>query len=108
MEIAFLFGGETAILSSIEPDQYALHVPKGKNSPSLIADFLDTCPGIDVEKVSKDFKNSDVISFKSENFWEEIVEEVSNAISDVYDRDIRVVRASMLSPLRSRNHENHS
>lgn len=103
MEIAFLFGGETAILSSIEPDHYALHVPKGKNSPSLIADFLDTCPGIDVEKVSQDFENSDVIGFTSENLWSDVVEEVGNAISDVYDEDIRVVRASMLSPLRTPN-----
>lgn len=93
MEIAFLFDGRMAVLSSIEPHEYALHIPKGNNSPSLIADFLDTCPGIEVEKVNRAFQNSDVISFKSEGQpWEDVVEEVCNAINDVYDTDIRVSR----------------
>ena len=93
MEIAFLFEDRMAILSSIEPNEYALYVPKGKKSPALIADFLDTCPGIDVEKVNKAFKNSDVISFKSDGqSWENVVEEICNAINDVYDTDIRVSR----------------
>lgn len=97
MEIAFLFDGYMAILSSIEPDEYVLHVPKGKNSPALIADFLDTCPGVDVEKVDKAFQNSDVISFKADGVsWENIVEEVCNAINDVYDADITVKRGSAL------------
>ena len=100
MEIAFLFDGRMAILSSIEPNEYALHVPKGKNSPALIADFLDTCPGIEVEKLNKALQNSDVISFKSDGLpWENVVEEVCNAINDVYDTDIRVSRnSSFLTP----------
>lgn len=86
-----------AILSSIEPHEYALHVPKGKNSPALIADFLDTCPGIEVEKVNRAFQKSDVISFKSDGQpWENVVEEVCNAINDVYDTDIRVSRNSFI------------
>lgn len=98
MEIAFLFDGRMAILSSVEPKQFALHVPKGKNSPSLIADFLDTCPGIEVEKVSRAFEKADVISFRSEGQpWEDVVEEVCNAINDIYDTDIRVVN-SLLTP----------
>lgn len=98
MEIAFLFDGRMAVLSSIEPNEYALHVPKGKNSPALIADFLDTCPGIEVEKLNRALQNSDVISFKSDcQPWENVVEEVCNAINDVYDTDIRISRNSSIS-----------
>lgn len=93
MEIAFLFDGRMAVLSCIEPHEYVLHVPKSKNSPALIADFLDTCPGIDVEKVNRAFQNSDVISFRSDGLpWENVVEEVCNAINDIYDTDIRISR----------------
>lgn len=93
MEKAFVFDGSMAILSSIEPEEFALHLPKAKNSPALIADFLDSVPGIEVEKVNKVFRHSDVISFRSHELQtSEVVEEVINAISDVYDTDVQVCR----------------
>ena len=101
MEIAFLFktieNGEEkelmARLHCILPERYILAVPKGKNSPALLADFLDKCPGFTVTRIDKSHKQADLISFTTkEKYWNETVTEVCNAINDIYDTDISIPR----------------
>lgn len=101
MEIAFLFktfeNGEKrdrmARLHSILPGKCILAVPKGKNSPALLADFLDKCPGFSVKQIDKYNKEADLIFFTTEGlYWSETVEEVCNAINDIYDADITFSR----------------
>ena len=101
MELAFLFktieNGEErdlmAKLHCILPERYILAVPKGKNSPALLADFLDKCPDFSVSRIDKSHKQADLIYFSTQGkFWEETVVEVCNAINDIYDTDISIPR----------------
>ena len=101
MEIAFLFktienGVERnlmARLHGILPGKYILKVPKGKNSPALLADFLDKCPGFFVRQIDQSHREADLISFNTKDiYWSEIVEEICNAINDVFDADITIPR----------------
>lgn len=99
MEIAFLFktieNGEErermARLYGILPGRNILAVPKGKNSPALLADFLDKCPGFSVRGIDRSHKVADLIGFNTTDiYWSEIVEEVCNAINDIYDVNITI------------------
>ena len=101
MEIAFLFrtienGKERnlmARLHGIIPGKYILAIPKGKNSPALMADFMDKCPGVSVEEINKSFKPADLIFLKTEDVYpNELVEEICNAINDVFDTDVSISR----------------
>lgn len=94
MEITVIFSGYDATLSSIESGNYVLRLPKARNASMMIADFLDTVPDFNVLSVERIPENHDLIHFKTDSCvsWSEVVEEVVNAISDIYDCDVRVVR----------------
>lgn len=101
MELRFIFicneGGEPkereANLHGILPDRYILSVPKGKNSPALLADFLDRCPGINVRGIDKTHPDADIITFRTDGLYKsEVVQEVCNGINDVFDTDIHIQR----------------
>lgn len=108
MELAFLFktienGKERNLMARLHcvlPGKYILAVPKGKNSPALLADFLDKCPGFSVRRIDKSHNEADLICFTTkENYWDETVEEVCNAINDVFDTDISFPRPLHTPPI---------
>lgn len=114
MEIAFLFktieNGEErermARLYGILPGRNILAVPKGKNSPALLADFLDKCPGFSVCGIDRSHKVADLIGFTTKDiYWSEIVEEVCNAINDIFDTDISIPRPLPTPPHSGLNNE---
>lgn len=94
MEITIVFSGYHATLSSMEPGDYVLRVPKARNSTTLLADFLNNIPDFDVSSINKEAKSHDLIHFTTDLSITrtEVVEEVVNAVSDVYNCDVSVVR----------------
>lgn len=102
MEVAFLFKIEEkgvyknlmARLHAITPDRYVLALPKWKDSLAHVADFLDSCPGIDVRQIDKTPEHADLVCLNCVGSdWGAVVEEVCNAINDVFDADITIPRS---------------
>ena len=82
-------------MTGIEPNEFTLYLPKGFNT-STIADFLDGVPGMEVWKIGRDFRYTDEVRLRSKLSVADITEEVCNALNDVFERDVRIVRGSML------------
>lgn len=91
MKVKFKFDEYDAELSTLSSGSYVLHLPKVTVNTLSIADFLDKCPEFDVRMIDRTFKSYDVIYFRTNSRYSgEVVEEVLNAVSDVYDKPITV------------------
>lgn len=82
-------------LGSHTDGRFRLQLPSTSYSSAKVADFIDGCPGFQVFDITH-ADGCDIIRFDTDNRLPIIVEEVCNAITDVFDADVTICRP--LSP----------